>query len=75
MSEFAVTIERIGEVWNHPNADRLDLARVDGMSFQFIVGRDQYKVGDLVVYFPIDSLLPQNIVEKLGLVGKLPTLA
>lgn len=71
MSEFAVTIERIGEVCHHPNADRLDLAKVEGMSFQFIVGRDQYKVGDLVVYFPIDSLLPQEIIEKLGLVGKL----
>ena len=71
MAFFGVTLETIGTVRNHPNADRLDLATVNGMSFQFVVGRDQWKVGDSVLYFPVDSLLPAPIIEKLGLTGKL----
>jgi len=71
MSTFGVTVEQISKVWNHPNADRLDLAQVEGMSFQFVVGRDQYKIGDLVLYFPVDAVLPDDVIEKLGLVGKL----
>jgi|19_taG_2_1085344.scaffolds.fasta_scaffold00092_44 RNA ligase (TIGR02306 family) len=71
MAFFGVTKEKIGEVVNHPNADRLDIAKLEGMNFQFIVGRDQYKVGDDVVYFPIDSLIPPNVLARLGLVDRL----
>lgn len=71
MSTFAVTIEQIDHVWAHPNADRLELARLRGMTYQFCVMKGAYKVGDQVVYFPIDSLLPADLIEKLGLTGKL----
>jgi RNA ligase (TIGR02306 family) len=71
MSKFAVTIERVATVKNHPNADRLDLATVEGMEYQFIVGRNQLEVGNLVVYFPLDAILPESLLEILGLVGKL----
>lgn len=71
MSTFAVTYRTISKAWNHPNADRLDLAQVEGMSYQFVVGRDQYKAGDPVLYFPVDSVMPLWIIEKIGLVGKL----
>lgn len=60
-----VSIEEINKVWKHPNADALDLASVSGMSFQFIVGRNEVKVGDKVVYFPIDSILPPKVLEVL----------
>lgn len=71
MSEFKVSFERISEIFPHPNADRLELARVEGMAFQFIVGKDQYKVGDAVIYFPVDSLLTPKIIADLQLEGKL----
>jgi len=71
MAFFGVTLEIIDTVRHHPNADRLDLATMKRMTFQFVVGRDQWKVGDSVLYFPVDSLLPAGIVEKLGLVGRL----
>jgi len=71
MSKFAVEIRRISEVSHHPNADRLDIAKVDGLEFQFITGRDEYKQGDEVVYFPIDSILPDDIIARLGLEGRL----
>lgn len=71
MSLFAVTVEVIEKVWNHPNADRLDLAKVVGMDFQAVVGRGQFKAGDLCVYIPVDSLLPEDLIERLHLQGKL----
>jgi len=71
MAFFGITEEIIEKVWEHPNADRLDLAKVYGMDFQFVVGKDSYKEGDKVLYFPIDSILPPDVIEKLGLTGRL----
>ena len=71
MSTFKVSVEAISEVLAHPNADRLELARLEGMAFQFVVGKGSYSVGDKVVYFPVDSLIPPPLQEKLGLVGRL----
>lgn len=71
MAFFAVTLETLEQVWAHPNADRLELARVRGMEFQFVVGKGQHTPGERVVYFPVDALLPEWVLERLGLVGKL----
>jgi RNA ligase (TIGR02306 family) len=71
MSTFAVSVERIAEIWAHPNADRLDMARLSSMSYQFVVAKGMYTVGEPVVYFPIDSVLPDSLAEKLELKGKL----
>jgi RNA ligase (TIGR02306 family) len=71
MSTFAVTVERIAETWPHANADRLELARVASMPWQFVIAKGQFRPGDVVVYLPIDSILPPRIIEALGLVGKL----
>lgn len=71
MSFFNVTIEEIHNLRKHPNADRLDLANLAGKDFQFVMGKDQYKNGDKVLYFPIDSLIPDEIQEKLGIQGML----
>ena len=40
MSTFRVGLETIDRVWPHPDAERLDLASVKGMSFQFVVMKD-----------------------------------
>lgn len=71
MSFFGVTVEQISELKKHPNADRLMLAKLEGMEFQFCVPTDQYEVGDLVLYFPIDAVIPQEVLQRLGLEGKL----
>jgi len=67
MSFFAVEKKKLSKVWTHPNADRLSLASVEGMTFQFVVGKDEYKEGDEVVYFPIDSILPNTLIEFFGI--------
>jgi RNA ligase (TIGR02306 family) len=64
MSTFAVEAKKISKIYPHTNADRLELGQVEGMTFQFVVQKDMYHVGDDVVYFPIDSLLPQGLVAQ-----------
>lgn len=71
MSHFAVTIEEIGQVVPHPNADRLDLASLKGIDFKFVVGKGQWKEGDKCLYFPLDSIIPKSVLQSLGLEGKL----
>ncbi len=71
MSTFAVTVERIGRIWPHDNADRLEMASLEGKAYEFVVGKGDFQPGDSVIYFPVDSVLPAWICEKLNLTGKL----
>jgi RNA ligase (TIGR02306 family) len=71
MAFFGVTLETLSRVEPHPNADRLDLARVVGLEFQFVVGRGRHVPGERVVYFPVDAVLAPWVLERLGLVGRL----
>ncbi|MFH1468523.1 MAG: RNA ligase family protein [Pseudomonadota bacterium] len=71
MSTFAVTLERIGQTLPIPDADRIEVAVLEGMDFQFVVPRGRYQPGDQVLYFPVDSLLPPALIERLGLTGRL----
>lgn len=50
------TVRRIAAIKEHTNADTLELAVVDG--WQVVVRKDEFKAGDLVVYFEVDSILP-----------------
>lgn len=60
---FKVPITRILEINPHPNADRLALATVYG--FQVVVQKDRYKVGDQILYIPIDSIIPEWLESRL----------
>lgn len=71
MSFFAVTIEEISSIRPHQNADRLMVASLKGAAYQFVVGRDTWKVGDKCLYFPLDAILPVPILQALGVEGKL----
>lgn len=62
-STYKVPFTTIVSITPHNNAERLEVAMVYG--FQVIVRKDQYKVGDKVIYVPIDSLLPQWLEDKL----------
>lgn len=65
MSSLIIEVCKVQEVCHHPNADRLDIVKVKG--WECIVGRDQYKEGDLVVFCPPDSIIPKDLVEKYEL--------
>src|SRR5689334_19763268 len=71
VSTFAVTVEQIGRVWKHENADLLEMASLIGKEYDFVVGKGQFTPGDTVVYFPVDSVLPEAICTALNLTGKL----
>ena len=65
MSSLIVEVCRVDEIEKHPNADKLSIVTVKG--WNCIVGLDQYKQGDLVVFVPPDSIIPENIIEKYNL--------
>ena len=64
MSQLIVEVSRIDRVLPHPNADLLELAHIKG--WQCVVSRGKYAAGSLVTYVPIDSVLPLELSERLG---------
>jgi RNA ligase (TIGR02306 family) len=64
MSDITVTIQTISDLVIHANADKLEIAKILGT--QTIVPKGQYRVGDAVVYFPPDILLPAAVSDSLG---------
>ena len=73
MAFFGVTIEELEWVKPHPNpiVERLEIAQCKDLGFTFCIGKGQHKAGDKVLYFPIDSLIPPEVLQKMGLEGKL----
>jgi RNA ligase (TIGR02306 family) len=69
MAEFEVPVVRIEEIIPIEGADKIEAVRIGG--YQSIVGKGTYKVGDLAVYIPCGSIVPFEIQEEMGLVGKL----
>ena len=65
MSSLIVEVCKVDSIIKHPNADRLSIVGVKG--WNCIVGLDQYKVGDLVVFVPPDCIIPSNLIEKYNL--------
>jgi len=68
MSTFKVTLEQI-EVLPHPNADKLELAKVG--EYRAVIPKDRYKNGDWAIYIPEQAVLPADLITELGLDGKL----
>jgi len=70
-SDWNVTVEQIEFVRPHENADNLEIIRLKGLNYTLISGKGIHAEGDLCVFFPVDSILPEWILEEMGLVGKL----
>lgn len=68
MSTFRVTAEQL-TIHPHDNADALELAQV-GL-YRAVVGKGQFTTGDWAIYIPEASVLPDELIEELGLVGRL----
>lgn len=67
MSTFKVEVVKINSIASHPNADRLDIATFEGMAYQVITAKGNFKSGDLAYYFPIDSIIPDKFVDEFGI--------
>lgn len=61
-TEFICEVVRISSVEPHPNADRLEVARFETLegpsAYTCVIGKDQFKVGDLAGYVGVDSVVP-----------------
>lgn len=68
MSTLQVTIEEV-TILPHPNADKLEIAQIKG--YQCVVGKGQVQTGDVIVYIPEQSIVPEWIIKRLGLEGRL----
>ncbi len=67
MSKFSVEVRQIERIEEHPNADSLELAYLQGLGFQFVVGKGAFAPEQKVVYFPIDAVLPDALRDSLNL--------
>lgn len=68
MATFEVPVVRLA-IEEHPNADLLEIARFG--DYKSIVVKGHFKTGDLGVYIPEQSLLPEWLITALGLEGRL----
>lgn len=70
MSTFEVKVRKI-EISAHPDPETtsLEVGKVD--NYNVVVGKGQYKTGDLVVYIPEAALIPDALLEEMNLVGRL----
>lgn len=64
-TEFTAEVVRITSVNPHPNADRLEIARfelkgVGETTYEVVVGKSDFKPGDLAAYFSVDCILPTS---------------
>ena len=68
MASFTVQVVPVA-IEPHTNADALELARVGG--YRSVVRKGQFVDGDLVAYIPEQAIVPDALLEELGLVGRL----
>lgn len=69
MSTFKCEVVKIDGVENHPNADRLSIIKIRGfdcISAKLDDGSHRYNVGDLVVYIPEQSIVPEWLLKTMG---------
>lgn len=71
MSSFGVIITTVASLIPIPGADKIEAATIADNDYQFIIRKGSAPVGTTVVYFPLDSILPDALLEKIGMLGKL----
>lgn len=69
MSTFTVPVVRIGAIEPIENADAIELAVIG--DYRSVIRKGQYSTGQLVVYIPEQAVLPIELIQTLGLEGKL----
>lgn len=72
MSAHRVEVVKIDEIVVHPNADRLELAKISG--WQVVTGKGNFQPGQLALYIPVDSVLPNSLEMRLFPPGSKITL-
>lgn len=47
--------------------NRLDIAIIKGMAYQVVTIKGNFQAGDLAFHFPIDSVIPDEFLDKFGI--------
>jgi len=68
MSSFECKVYKL-IITEHPNADAIELAQIG--DYRSIVRKGEFKTGDLCVYIPEAAIVPDWILENMGLTDKL----
>lgn len=69
MADFEVLVVSIDEATDHPNADRLTINTIGGyqcVSNKREDGSWRYQAGDLAVYIPEASVVPEALLKHMG---------
>lgn len=69
MAEFEVNVVKIDDVIDHPNADRLTIVTIGGykcIANKHEDGTWRYQAGDLVVYIPEQSVVPEWLLKHMN---------
>lgn len=66
-SRKLVTLRKVTGLQPHPNADRLELVSVSNCSLLLVGGKEQYSIGQYVLLFEADSVLPGQLACDVGL--------
>ncbi len=69
MSTFKCPVVVVESIEAIPGADIIELAVIG--DYRSVIKKGQFKVGDLAIYLPEASILNDNLLNNLGLVGKL----
>lgn len=69
MSSLLVEIVKINDVKLHPDADILEIAKVKG--WECIVRKGEFKRDQTAIYIPIDSVLPKELSDMIGVTNYL----
>ena len=64
MSSLIVDVCEIADVEEHTNANALEIALVKG--WKCVVRKGEFQPGDKVVYFPVDTVLPVELSDRIG---------
>lgn len=70
MTRQLATIRTIGAIKPHLNADKLELAVIDG--WQCVVKKGDFAAGQAIVYLEVDSWVPSDVAPFLTKPGKEP---
>jgi len=57
------TIQTISVVNEHPNADRLEVARIKG--WQTVIAKNSFRAGDRVIFIEVDAFVPCQVAPFL----------
>lgn len=69
MSSFAVTERLMVHPHPDPAVERIELAQAG--EYRAVVPKGKYTTGDWALYIPEQAIVPQELLQELGLAGKL----